>query len=113
MRTDQLDLGLGPLSGYRRISYTTLNALSAIRRNLVNPAFDASSRIALCGSRRVPCGARRARCRVAVVAPGAPGVAPQPVSAAAGGYWMFWWVRKTPCGSQSALTVASRSMLVP
>jgi hypothetical protein len=46
MRTDQLDLGSGPLSGYRRISYTTLNALSAIRRNLVNPAFEATSRIA-------------------------------------------------------------------
>jgi hypothetical protein len=44
--TDQLDLGLGPLSGYRRISYTTLNALSAIRRNLVKPAFEATSRIA-------------------------------------------------------------------
>jgi hypothetical protein len=42
------DLGPRPPSGYRRISYTTLNGLSATRRNLVNLAFDATSRIALC-----------------------------------------------------------------
>src|SRR3954463_13915674 len=46
MRTNQFCISdLGPLSGYRRISYTTLNRLSAIRLNLVNPAFDATSRI--------------------------------------------------------------------
>src|SRR4051794_34661385 len=92
-------IGCGPRTGAAvrlpPVSYTTLNGLSATRRNLGTRPTTRPHGSRCAGSRPVSYEARRARYRVAVVTPGAPGVAPRPVREAAGGYWMFWWVRKT------------------